>query len=65
MSLILGWFFTHTDEDLVIATTQQTNTESRCLLERLGAAHVGSFEQYGLAQERYEFYRPSPQTSST
>ncbi|GAA0546705.1 hypothetical protein GCM10010172_30510 [Paractinoplanes ferrugineus] len=65
VSLILGWFFTHTDEDLVIATTQHANTGSRCLLERLGAAHVGSFEQYGLAQERYEFYRPSPQTPST
>ncbi|GAA3348760.1 hypothetical protein GCM10020358_68430 [Amorphoplanes nipponensis] len=57
LSLIRDWFFTHMREDLLIATTQRVNVASRRLLERAGATHASTFEQYGLAQERYEFHR--------
>ncbi|GIF01545.1 GNAT family N-acetyltransferase [Paractinoplanes rishiriensis] len=57
VALVRGWFFAHTEHDLLIATTQQANDRSRRLLERLGAVNVGAFEQYGLVQQRYEFYR--------
>jgi ribosomal-protein-alanine N-acetyltransferase len=59
VALVRDWFFAATDNDVLIATTQAVNVRSRRLLERLGGAHVGAFEQYGLAQERYEFYRPA------
>lgn len=57
VSLIRDWFFAHTDEDLLIATTQVANTRSRRLLQRLGAVRVDDFELYGLRQARFEFYR--------
>lgn len=59
VTLIREWFFAHADDDVLIATTQRANERSRRLLERLGAVNVGAFEQYGLVQERYEFYRTS------
>lgn len=62
VALVRDWFFTRTSEDLLIATTQRVNVASRRLLQRAGASHAGSFEQYGLAQERYEFRRAAPPT---
>lgn len=55
--LIRDWFFQHTAENLLIATTQKANEACRRLLARAGAAFTGTFEQYQLVQERYEFYR--------
>ncbi|SDT74435.1 GNAT family N-acetyltransferase [Actinoplanes derwentensis] len=59
VDLIRGWFFEHTGEDLLIATTQKANLRSRRLLSRVGATFTGTFTQYGLPQERYEFKRTS------
>jgi RimJ/RimL family protein N-acetyltransferase len=56
VSLIRTWFFENTDERLLIVTTQRANERSRRLLTRAGAAFAGTFMQYGLEQERYEFY---------
>jgi ribosomal-protein-alanine N-acetyltransferase len=64
VSLVCAWFFAHTDEDLLIATTQQANDRSRRLLQRLGATQTASFEQYGLEQQRFEFYRPASKPMS-
>jgi RimJ/RimL family protein N-acetyltransferase len=58
VSLVCTWFFENLDEQLLIATTQAANHRSRRLLVRLGAAYAGDFEQYRLAQQRYEFRRP-------
>ncbi len=55
--LIRDWFFRHTTEDLLIATTQQANDACRRLLIRAGAVLAGTFEQYQVPQERYEFNR--------
>jgi ribosomal-protein-alanine N-acetyltransferase len=57
VTLICAWFFEHTDDDLLIAVTQQANVRSRRLLTRIGAVHAGSFEAYGRMQERFEFSR--------
>jgi ribosomal-protein-alanine N-acetyltransferase len=57
VTLICAWFFAHTDDDLLIAVTQQANVRSRRLLTRVGAVAAGSFEAYGRIQERYEFRR--------
>lgn len=57
VELIRDWFFQHTDEAVLTAFTQSANIRSRRLLERIGAVHVGSFELYGLPQERFEFRR--------
>jgi [ribosomal protein S5]-alanine N-acetyltransferase len=56
VSLIRTWFFEHMSEDLLIVTTQRANERSRRLLGRVGATFTGTFTQYGLEQERYEFY---------
>ncbi len=55
--LIREWFFHYTTEDLLIATTQRANEPCRRLLQRAGGQFVGTFEQYGLIQERYEFHK--------
>jgi ribosomal-protein-alanine N-acetyltransferase len=57
VQLIRDWFFRHTTEDLLIATTQQANAACRRLLVRAGAVLAGTFEQYQVVQERYEFQR--------
>ncbi|WP_198171051.1 GNAT family N-acetyltransferase [Actinoplanes awajinensis] len=59
VDLIRAWFFEHTGENLLIATTQKANSHSRKLLARAGATFTGTFTQYGLEQERYEFTRRS------
>jgi RimJ/RimL family protein N-acetyltransferase len=59
LDLIRTWFFDHTGEDLLIVTTRKENIRSRRLLSRAGATFAGSFMQYGLEQERYEFVRTS------
>jgi RimJ/RimL family protein N-acetyltransferase len=59
VDLIRAWFFEHTGENLLIATTQKANLRSRRLLARVGATFAGTFMQYGLEQERYEFTRTS------
>ncbi|MEU8655880.1 GNAT family N-acetyltransferase [Actinoplanes philippinensis] len=55
--LIRDGFFTHTTEDLLIATTQRANEGSRRVLQRAGGVFAGAFDQYGMPQERYEFHR--------
>jgi hypothetical protein len=39
----------------LIAVTQEANIRSIRLLERAGAQHTSTFEQYGLPQRQYEF----------
>jgi ribosomal-protein-alanine N-acetyltransferase len=58
--LLWDWFFQHTSEDLLIATTQQANEACRRLLQRAGGHLTGTFEQYQLPQELYEFTRGAP-----
>ncbi|MBM0273959.1 GNAT family N-acetyltransferase [Micromonospora tarensis] len=57
VELIRVWFFENLDENLLIATTQRANDRSKRLLSRAGAVFAGTFEQYGLVQERFEFHR--------
>jgi ribosomal-protein-alanine N-acetyltransferase len=58
--LIRDWFFQHTSEDLLIATTQHANEACRRLLQRAGGHLTSTFEQYQLPQELYEFRRGTP-----
>lgn len=46
-AFLLGWFFVHTGEDLLIAVTQDSNHRSIRLLERRGAVLTITFEQPG------------------
>lgn len=59
VALIQNWFFLYTSESLLIATTQQANEPSRRVLRRVGAVFAGTFEQYGVEQELYEFVKPT------
>ncbi|WP_238487292.1 GNAT family N-acetyltransferase [Actinoplanes flavus] len=63
--LIRDWFFQHTNEDLLIATTQRANEACRRLLQRAGGRFVGTFEQYDRVQERYDFHRHTPPAEAT
>ncbi|ROO63088.1 RimJ/RimL family protein N-acetyltransferase [Micromonospora sp. Llam0] len=56
VTLIRTWFFENIAEEPLVVTTQRANERSRRLLARAGATFTGAFEQYGLEQERYEFY---------
>ncbi|GGK79399.1 GNAT family N-acetyltransferase [Mangrovihabitans endophyticus] len=47
VALVRDWFFANTEDNELIATTQQANLASQRLLERLGAVQAGSFERYG------------------
>jgi ribosomal-protein-alanine N-acetyltransferase len=58
--LIRDWFFQHTSEDLLIATTQHANEACRRLLQRAGGHLTSTFQQYQLPQELYEFRRGTP-----
>ena len=51
----VDWFFANTDEDILIAVTQDSNHRSTRLLERNGATLTTRFEEYGALQRRYEF----------
>jgi ribosomal-protein-alanine N-acetyltransferase len=55
--LLRDWFFQHTSEDLLIATTQHANEACRRLLQRAGGHLTSTFEEYHLPQELYEFTR--------
>jgi RimJ/RimL family protein N-acetyltransferase len=55
LHLVVTWFFTHTDQDRLIAVTQTANQRSRRLLERTGAVPTITFAQYGALQQQYEF----------
>lgn len=57
ISALVDWFFANTDEDLLIAVTQDANARSARLLERNGATLATRFEQYGALQRQYEFRR--------
>jgi ribosomal-protein-alanine N-acetyltransferase len=54
---LIDWFFANTDEDILIAVTQDANERSARLLERNGAMLATTFEQYGALQRHYEFLR--------
>ncbi|MCM4082246.1 GNAT family N-acetyltransferase [Paractinoplanes hotanensis] len=58
VTLVCDWFFATTEENVLIATTQQANLASQRMLDRLGPVGAGSFEQYGLTQLRFDFHRP-------
>jgi len=53
--LVTGWFATAFPGEALIAVTQEANIRSIRLLERAGAQHTSTFEQYGLPQRQYEF----------
>jgi hypothetical protein len=63
VSLIRDWFFTHTCEDLLIATTQRVDVTPRRLLERAGATHAPAVSSSTASQEGYEFHRATPPLS--
>jgi RimJ/RimL family protein N-acetyltransferase len=54
---LIDWFFANTDEDILIAVTQDANERSARLLERNGAMLATTFEQYRALQGHYEFLR--------
>jgi ribosomal-protein-alanine N-acetyltransferase len=57
VATLLDWFFANTDEDILIAVTQDANDRSARLLERNGAVLATTFKQYGALQRQYEFRR--------
>ncbi|WP_170323808.1 GNAT family N-acetyltransferase [Cryptosporangium phraense] len=59
LTALVSWFFAATDENLLIAVTQDANRRSAQLLERAGGRSSGTFQQYGAVQRRYEFRRGS------
>ncbi|MFG1929008.1 GNAT family N-acetyltransferase [Cryptosporangium sp. NPDC048952] len=59
LAVLVAWFFAATDEDLLIAVTQDANRRSARLLERAGALAAGSFRQYDAVQRQYEIRRGS------
>jgi ribosomal-protein-alanine N-acetyltransferase len=57
INALVDWFFANTDEDILIAVTQDANDRSTRLLERNGATLTKRFEEYGALQRQYEFRR--------
>jgi RimJ/RimL family protein N-acetyltransferase len=57
ISALVTWFFAATSEERLIAVAQAENHRSSRLLERNGARLTGTFGQYGVLQQRYEFHR--------
>ncbi|HEY5664423.1 MAG TPA: GNAT family N-acetyltransferase [Ilumatobacter sp.] len=55
----LGWMWTNTDDDVVVAVTQTANLASRRLLERLGFEADLEFEEFGAAQSQLRLCRPA------
>lgn len=56
---VLGWAWSTTDVDRIIAVTQSANERSIALLERLGFAERERFEEFGAEQCLFELGRPS------
>jgi len=55
INALVDWFFANTDEDILIAVTQDANHRSTRLLERNCATLTKRFEEYGVLQRQYEF----------
>ncbi|MFG1928898.1 GNAT family N-acetyltransferase [Cryptosporangium sp. NPDC048952] len=64
LEFLVAWFFAATNEDLLIAVTQDGNQRSARVLERGGALLTDTFQQYGAVQRRYEFRRESLSSSA-
>ncbi|AVT29405.1 hypothetical protein C6361_07760 [Plantactinospora sp. BC1] len=59
INALVEWFFSHMEEEILIAVTQDANERSTRLLERTGATFQHRFVQYGALQRQYEFRRTS------